>query len=77
MSSMSRLMPNLRGFAERKRKLYANVVLSVALYGTPIWADALVASKRNTAVLQRVQRVCHPGYLGLPLCVARYCLSTC
>lgn len=39
VGALCRLMPNLRGSGERKRRLYANVVSSIALYGAPIWAQ--------------------------------------
>lgn len=34
--ALSGLMPNVRGPDELKRKLYASVLGSVALYGTPV-----------------------------------------
>jgi len=39
--ALGRLMPNLRGPEERKRRLYAGIVHSVVLYAAPIWADSL------------------------------------
>lgn len=56
--SLSRLMPNLRDPGEKKRKLYANIISAMALYGAPIWADALLTSRKNEATLRRVQRSC-------------------
>lgn len=38
-------MPNLRGPDERRRRLYANVVMSVILYGAPVWGGAVASSK--------------------------------
>ncbi|KMQ93099.1 reverse transcriptase [Lasius niger] len=32
-------MPNLRDPDERRRRLFANVVYSVILYGAPVWGD--------------------------------------
>lgn len=58
MRSLSRLMPNLRGPREKQRRLYANVISSMALYGSPIWADALIASRRNTRSIRGIQRSC-------------------
>ncbi|KMQ93689.1 reverse transcriptase [Lasius niger] len=55
--ALGRLMPNLRGPGEVKRRLYANVILSVALYGAPIWCDALTASRRNREKLDRLIKV--------------------
>lgn len=34
--ALNRLMPNLRGPDERKRRLFAMVILSVILYGSPV-----------------------------------------
>lgn len=56
--ALSRLMPNLRGPNERKRKLFLNVIASMALYGAPIWTDASSSSRRISGCLQRVQRTC-------------------
>jgi len=33
-----RLMPNLHGPTERKRRLYTNVLASIILYAAPVWA---------------------------------------
>ncbi|XP_029660922.1 uncharacterized protein LOC115234221 [Formica exsecta] len=54
--SLSRLLPNLGGPDGRVRRLYANTVQAVALYGSPVWADALVANKRGSMLLRRVFR---------------------
>lgn len=56
--ALCRLMPNLRGPNEKKRKLFLNVVASIVLYGVPIWADASSSSRKTIARLQRVQRTC-------------------
>ncbi|XP_039761416.1 uncharacterized protein LOC120634709, partial [Pararge aegeria] len=53
--ALSRLLPNLGGPGVGCRRLYTGVVRSMALYGAPIWADALVA--RNRTLLRRPQRV--------------------
>lgn len=54
--ALCRLMPNLRGPGERKRRLYANVISSVAMYGAPIWANALAASRRGQTRMRRAQK---------------------
>lgn len=59
--AVSRLMPNLRGPQKPKRRLYTTVVLSVVLYGAPLWSEAIVcqatASQRRTqAPINSVQR---------------------
>lgn len=38
---LCRLMPNLRGSSEWKKRLYAFVIRSVLMYRTPVWADVL------------------------------------
>lgn len=55
--ALYRLMPNLRGPEERKRRLYANVIASVTLYGAPIWADTVASSSGLTTRLRRIQRI--------------------
>lgn len=37
--TLHRITPNLRGPGEKRRRLYANIVLSVALYAAPIWRN--------------------------------------
>ncbi|KAL6417767.1 hypothetical protein ACFW04_012545 [Cataglyphis niger] len=54
--ALGRLMPNLRGPNESKRKLYAQVVLSILLYGAPIWNEAFMASKSSQIIINRVLR---------------------
>lgn len=49
-------MPNLRGPAECKRRLYANVLASIALYGAPIWSDSLEVSQSGKRIYRRFQR---------------------
>ncbi|KAL6420246.1 hypothetical protein ACFW04_013502 [Cataglyphis niger] len=48
-------MPNLRGPDEKRQRLYGNVVLSVILYGAPVWGDVVETSKKlnNLVSLQR------------------------
>ncbi|KMQ91162.1 reverse transcriptase [Lasius niger] len=55
--TLGRLMPNLRGPKERKRKLYANVILSIILYAAPIWCDAMSTSKNRTKLDRLVRMV--------------------
>ena len=54
-ASLGRLMPNLRGPGARVRRLYATVVHSVALYGAPVWAESVAASRplRERTIYQR------------------------
>nr|XP_026497219.1 uncharacterized protein LOC113401501 [Vanessa tameamea] len=52
--ALGRILPNVGGPGAPCRWLYTGVVRSMALYGAPIWADAL--SARNVALLRRPQR---------------------
>ncbi|XP_029674175.1 uncharacterized protein LOC115242208 [Formica exsecta] len=54
--ALSRLLPSLGGPDGRVRRLYATTVRAVALYGSPIWADALMASRRGKMMLRRIFR---------------------
>ncbi|KMQ91492.1 reverse transcriptase [Lasius niger] len=54
--ALNRLMPNLRGPDERRRRLFANVVLSVILYGAPVWGDVFVKKSCAQPALYRLQR---------------------
>lgn len=56
--ALNRLMPNLRGPGERKRRLYAFIVASVILYGAPIWSDELSKFNARTCLreLNRIWR---------------------
>jgi len=54
-SALSRLMPNIGGSGQKKRKLLSTVVVSKLLYASPIWAKALVFS-RNVETIGRPQR---------------------
>ncbi|XP_025160302.1 uncharacterized protein LOC112589824 [Harpegnathos saltator] len=54
---LGRLMSNVGGPDGKARRLHAGILNSVALYGAPIWAEALAASRPMQAQLRRVQRV--------------------
>lgn len=45
MRALNRLMSNLRDPNEKRRRLYANVLLSVIMYDAPVWGKALRSSK--------------------------------
>ncbi|RLU18098.1 hypothetical protein DMN91_010341 [Ooceraea biroi] len=51
-----RIMKNLRGPSDKKRKLYANTIYAILLYGAPIWADELEANKRMKVTMRKLQR---------------------
>lgn len=52
--ALGRLLPNLGGPNVGCRRLYTNVVRSMALYGAPIWVDSLTT--HNKMLLRRPQR---------------------
>ncbi|KMQ90925.1 reverse transcriptase [Lasius niger] len=55
--ALFRLMPNLRGPYEDKRRLYASVLTSVVTYAAPVWCDALSsASSKKLQPIVRLQR---------------------
>lgn len=58
MGSLGRLMPNLHGPSEKRRKLYANIK-SILMYGAPIWSDEFNTSRR---LKQQIRRVESPGH---------------
>ncbi|XP_025163931.1 uncharacterized protein LOC112590730 [Harpegnathos saltator] len=62
--NLGRLMPNVGGPDMKARRLHAGVLNSVAMYGAPVWAESLAASRPMQARLRRVQR-------GLAVRVAR------
>lgn len=51
-----KIMPNLRGPDETKRKLYSHVIHSVLLYGAPVWGERLAAFKSLQAPIRRLQK---------------------
>ncbi|CAK9802840.1 Retrovirus-related Pol polyprotein from type-1 retrotransposable element R1 4 (Fragment) [Anthophora quadrimaculata] len=55
-AALGRLLPNLGGPEMMVRRLYAGVVRSMALYGSPVWANDLMASRRSRALLRRIER---------------------
>lgn len=54
--ALGRLMPNLRGPGETKRRLYAYTITSVITYGAPIWSEAVNGSKKLQERLKQIQR---------------------
>jgi len=55
-AALARLMPNVRGPCQWKRRLLASVVESQLLYAAPIWADKVASVERTRAKLVRPQR---------------------
>jgi len=56
MTSLGRLMPNLGGPRQARRKLLCSVVHSVLWYGAPVWSRTLKCVPANVRELQRVHR---------------------
>jgi len=54
--SLARLLPNLGGPDGGVRRLYAEVVSSIALYAAPVWAVEAEGSRQICALLHRAQR---------------------
>lgn len=57
MKSLGRLMPNLHGPSEKRRKLYANTIKSILMYGAPIWNDEFGTSRKLQLQIRRVERI--------------------
>ncbi|XP_046629516.1 uncharacterized protein LOC124309827 [Neodiprion virginianus] len=54
--TLARLMPNLRGPSESRRRLYAQTLFAVIMYGAPVWGDVARSSKYIQQVITRCQR---------------------
>lgn len=57
LRGLIKLMPNLRGPLETKRRLYFNVVLSILLYGSPVWFQEFCSVRHNQLPFRRIQRL--------------------
>ncbi|XP_025163796.1 uncharacterized protein LOC112590692 [Harpegnathos saltator] len=55
-ANLCKLMPNIRGPDRKARHLHTGILNSVALYGAPVWPEALVASRPLQALLRRAHR---------------------
>lgn len=53
---LSRLMPNIGGSRQQKRKLLASMVNSQLLYASPVWANAQVFDS-YVDIIERLQRI--------------------
>ncbi|XP_032690528.1 uncharacterized protein LOC116853507 [Odontomachus brunneus] len=56
-AALCSLLPNIGGPDNRVRRLYANTVSSIALYGAPVWAEEAGAKRRIVAILHGAQRL--------------------
>jgi Reverse transcriptase (RNA-dependent DNA polymerase) len=70
VTHLGRLMPNLGGPGEGRRRLLATVASSITLYGAPVW-DKAMKSARNRKLLTRTQR-----RLALRICRGYRTVST-
>ncbi|XP_033178760.1 uncharacterized protein LOC117152129 [Bombus impatiens] len=50
------LLPNIGGAGVGVRRLYEGVIRSRVLYGAPVWAEDLAASRRSLIALRRLHR---------------------
>lgn len=56
LGALHRLLPNIGGPNEVVRQLYAGVVRSMALYGSPVWSSSLCRDRKSKAMLNSFQR---------------------
>lgn len=54
--ALERIMPNVKGPGQNKRRLYAEVILSVLLYASPLWFAELSKSRPKRAGFNRILR---------------------
>ncbi|KAG5320740.1 PO14 protein, partial [Pseudoatta argentina] len=54
--ALVRLTANIGGPGERRRRLYATAVMSVVLYGAPIWAQTVAGDREILRDVRRLQR---------------------
>lgn len=54
-AAIARLLPNIGGPSEPKRKIIASVADSIMLYGAPIWAEGIKTQKYK-GIMTKVQR---------------------
>lgn len=62
MGHLHKIMPNIRGPSEHKRRLYASVIFSILLYGAPVWwmslRDRTIRGRIDNVSRRVAQRVC-------------------
>ncbi|KAI4472929.1 hypothetical protein M0804_015552 [Polistes exclamans] len=56
LRSIGRILPNLHGPREKKRRLYSSVIHSGLLYGAPVWWRAVVEDQRIRRAVRALQR---------------------
>ncbi|CAL7932917.1 unnamed protein product [Xylocopa violacea] len=57
MASLGRIMPNLKGPAQEKRKILTTVAMSIVMYASQAWQE-VTKFKRYRAILERIRRLC-------------------
>jgi len=55
-ADLTRLLPNLDGPVESRRKLYSNIIHSILLYGSPVWCRDIEVTRRLREKFQKFQR---------------------
>lgn len=58
INKLSRIMPNIGGLKEEKRRLYSSVIHSILLYVAPVWIEEICTfkAKKELANLQNIQK---------------------
>ncbi|XP_018364346.1 PREDICTED: uncharacterized protein LOC108762041 [Trachymyrmex cornetzi] len=54
--ALARITANIGGPGERRRRMYATVVMSVVLYGAPIWAQTVARNRDIIGSVRKLQR---------------------
>ncbi|XP_018377963.1 PREDICTED: uncharacterized protein LOC108770756 [Trachymyrmex cornetzi] len=54
--ALARITANIGGPGERRRRMYATVVMSVLLYGAPIWAQTVAGDRGILNGVRKLQR---------------------
>jgi len=74
---MNSILPNCRGPNEKRKKLYLSVVLSIILYGAPVWHAEFRRSNEAKTIINRLmrrisQRVCGVFRRGSAALIAQF-----
>lgn len=56
VAAVGRILPNVGGPKEPRRKIIASVAKSIIIYGAPVWADKVGKAGKAREMLGRVQR---------------------
>lgn len=57
VTALARIMPNIEGSTEKRRRLYLYVFQAVVLYGAPVWAEKLIKNKKAVIHCRTVQKL--------------------